>query len=448
MREIQSVLGLNCDFEVNGTDRWASRYCVSDLAVRSIGAVGCALADLLAARGSKRTCLPVVIDQRLASLWFARSIEPVGWSLPPVWDPIAGDYRTKDGWIKLHTNLPHHRAAACKALGVAPDPNAVGAAVAAWNGNDLETAIVEAGGVAAFMRSRAEWNAHPQGMAVASEPLVAWTSPRRIRRMRPPSNAAAPLSGLRVLDLTRVLAGPVATRTLAAFGASVLRIDPPGWSEPNVVPDITLGKACATLDLRDPGSRGVFESLLREADVLVHGYRRDALERLGIGREWRRNIAPDMIEVSLNAYGWSGPWAGRRGFDSLVQMSSGIADAGMMWARAVKPTPLPVQALDHATGYLMAGAVLRALVASEREEPVGDAKLSLARTAELLAGHQQEDAEITNLTCSENDWAGALEQTPWGAARRLKPPLQVGELEMIWNSPACDLGSAKPQWAA
>ncbi|WP_228126858.1 CoA transferase [Candidatus Viadribacter manganicus] len=421
---------------------------MSDLAVHSIGAVGCAIADLIAARNSKQKSQPVVVDQRLASLWFARSIEPVGWSLPPVWDAVAGDYPTKDGWIKLHTNLPHHREAACRVLGVAPERGAVAAAVSACTGNDLETAIVEAGGVAALMRSRAEWQAHAQGMAVASEPLVAWTNPRRIQPRPKQATTGVPLEGLRVLDLTRVLAGPVATRTLAGFGASVLRIDPPGWGEPNVVPDITLGKTCATLDLRDTGPRQIFEGLLREADVLVHGYRPDALERLGIGKEWRRSIAPNLVEVCLDAYGWSGPWAGRRGFDSLVQMSSGIADSGMMWARAIKPTPLPVQALDHATGYLMAAAVLRVLVACERQEPVSDAKLSLARTAELLASHQQEDAEAMDLTFAENDWADSLEQTPWGAARRLKAPLQVGELEMTWRSPACELGSAKPQWAA
>lgn len=448
MREIRSSLGLESDFLTIGTGRWASRYCVSDLAVQTIGAVGSAIADLIAARNSGQKSQPVVVDQRLASLWFARSIDPVGWSLPPVWNAVAGDYRTRDGWIKLHTNLPHHREAACKVLGVAPERDAVAAAVATCAGDDLETAIVEAGGVAALMRSRAEWKAHPQGVAVATEPLVAWTNPRRIHEMPRPATIGAPLEGLRVLDLTRVLAGPVATRTLAGFGASVLRIDPPGWDEPNVVPDITLGKTCATLDLRDTGHRQTFEGLLREAHVLVHGYRPDALDRLGIGRDWRRSIAPNVVEVCLDAYGWSGPWAGRRGFDSLVQMSSGIADTGMMWASALRPTPLPVQALDHATGYLMAAAVLRALVACAREEPVSDARLSLARTADLLAEHQQENAEAVNLTFADNDWADPLEQTPWGAARRLKPPLQVGELKMSWRSPACELGSAKPQWGA
>jgi crotonobetainyl-CoA:carnitine CoA-transferase CaiB-like acyl-CoA transferase len=208
----------------------------------------------------------------------------------------------------------------------------------------------------------------------------------------------------------------------------VLRLDPPGWDEPNVVPDITLGKKCATLDLRDSGSRQIFERLLCQADVLVHGYRPGALEGLKIGSEWRRSIAPNAIEVCLDAYGWSGPWAGRRGFDSLVQMSSGIAHAGMTWAAATKPTPLPVQALDHATGYLMAAAVIRAILACERDEPVADARLSLARTAELLAAHLQEDAATTSLIFADKDWAEDLERTPWGDARRLKSPLQVGEI--------------------
>jgi hypothetical protein len=447
-RDIRSALRLSADLETKGTGRWASRYRVSDLAVQSIGAVGCAIADLLAVRDSKQKSLPVVVDQRLASLWFARSFEPVGWSLPPVWDAIAGDYRTLDGWIKLHTNLPHHRAAACKALGVTPEREAVTAAVAAWTGNDLETAIVEAGGVAAVMRSRDEWARHPHGAAIAGEPLINWTHGRQVQRTRSPAKSEQPLDGLRVLDLTRVLAGPVATRTLAGLGASVLRLDPPGWDEPNVVPDITLGKTCATLDLRDAASRKTFEGLLSDAHVLVHGYRPDALEDLGIGREWRRSTAPHLIEVCLDAYGWSGPWAGRRGFDSLVQMSSGIAHAGMNWAGADKPTPLPVQALDHATGYLMAAAVIRSLAACERGELVFDAKLSLARTAELLAAHQQDDAKMIDLSFEDQDWGDALEQTPWGRARRLAPPLQIGEVTMKWRSPACKLGSAKPHWAA
>jgi hypothetical protein len=134
-----------------------------------------------------------------------------------------------------------------------------------------------------------------------------------------------------------VLADPVASRFLAAYGANVLRIDPPGWEEPGVVPEVTLGKRCARLDLRRAEDRATFEALLSEADILLHGYRPSALDRLGFDSGTRCGLSPGLIAVCLCAYGWSGPWAARRGFDSLVQMSTGIADAGMRWRNADKP---------------------------------------------------------------------------------------------------------------
>lgn len=164
------------------------------------------------------------------------------------------------------------------------------------------------------------------------------------------SDARRPLAGIKVLDFTRVLAGPVATRFLAGLGADVLRIDPPEWDEPGVVPDVILGKRCARLDLHTAEDRRVFEALLARADIVVHGYRPGAMARLGYDEGERRTINPGLVDVSLCAYGWTGPWAGRRGFDSLVQMSIGIAEAGMRWQQAERPVPLPVQALDHATG--------------------------------------------------------------------------------------------------
>nr|WP_252977095.1 CoA transferase [Pseudomonas psychrotolerans] len=150
---------------------------------------------------------------------------------------------------------------------------------------------------------------------------------------------------------------------------------------------MTLGKRCARLDLRRPADRRVFEALLEEADVLVHGYRADALERLGYGAAQRRALQPALIDVSLCAYGWTGPWALRRGYDSLVQLSCGIAAAGRDWQQAQQPVPLPVQALDHATGYLMAAAVIRGITGRLREGRVLSARLSLARTACLLTEH-------------------------------------------------------------
>ncbi|UWQ41991.1 CoA transferase [Leisingera aquaemixtae] len=434
-------------FRLTGTGRWSSAFAVTELANASIAAVGVELAQLIEALNLAPSAPEVTVDQRLASLWFGYSFRPEGWELPSLWDAIAGVYETQDGWIRLHTNLPHHRQAALRVLECAGEPSAVTAAMRHWQADRLESEIVAAGGVAAAMRSRADWLTHPQGRAVAAEPLIQWTSPRTVRlRYRPQATAARPLAGLRVLDLTRVLAGPVSTRTLAGFGADVLRIDPPGWDEPGVITDISLGKRMAALDLTKGEDRLVFETLLADADVLVHGYRPGALDGLGYGADTRRRIAPNAVEVTLDAYGWTGPWADRRGFDSLVQMSAGIADAGRAWAKSDKPAPLPVQALDHATGYLMAAAVLSALAAAARGAEVPTAHLSLARTAELLAGLPK-SADAPDLAPpADSDYAEETEQSGWGPGRRLAPPLRVGAEPIRWILPAARCGSGAACW--
>jgi len=434
-------------YRLTGTGKWRSAFAVTDLANASVAAVGLELSRLIEALNLASQAPEVTVNQRLASLWFSYSFRPEGWELPSLWDSIAGVYQTADGWIRLHTNLPHHRRAALKVLGCAGGREAVAAAVKHWQADSLEGEIVSAGGVAAAMRSRSEWLAHPQGRAAAAEPLIHWAAPRAIRlRERPEATAARPLAGLRVLDLTRVLAGPVSTRTLAGFGAGVLRIDPPGWDEPGVITDISLGKRMAALDLTKGEDRLVFETLLAQADVLVHGYRPGALDGLGYGRETRGLIAPNAVEVTLDAYGWTGPWAARRGFDSLVQMSAGIADAGRIWSETDSPHPLPVQALDHATGYLMAAAVLSALAAAARGETVPAAHLSLARTAELLAGMQRlaDGPEIRKP--ADSDYAPGTENSAWGPGRRLAAALHLDTSPLHWNLPANRCNSAPACW--
>ncbi|MFY0308728.1 CoA transferase [Leisingera sp. D0M16] len=434
-------------YRLTGTGQWRSAFAVTELANASIAAVGLELAQLIEALNLAPSAPEVTVNQRLASLWFSYSFRPDGWELPSLWDAIASVYESQDGWIRLHTNLPHHRRAALRVLGCAGERSAVATAVRQWQADRLESEIVAGGGVAAAMRSRADWLAHPQGRAIAAEPLVQWASPRTVRlRDRPQATAERPLAGLRVLDLTRVLAGPVSTRTLAGFGADVLRIDPPGWDEPGVITDISLGKRMAALDLTKGEDRLVLETLVAKADVLVHGYRPGALDALGYGADSRRQLAPNVVEVTLDAYGWTGPWAARRGFDSLVQMSAGIADAGRAWAKSDRPTPLPVQALDHATGYLMAAAVLSALTAAARREEVPSAYLSLARTAELLAGLAI-TAEGPGLsTPAGSDYAEEIENTGWGPGRRLAPPLRVGSSPIRWNLPAGRCGSNAASW--
>jgi len=429
--------------EISGQGDLPSAFAVTDLAAASVAAAALSVAERIASATARRP--GVIVDRRLASLWFGFSLRPEGWTLPPVWDPIAGDYPAADGWIRLHTNAARHRAAALAALGCAGERDAVAAAVGGWRADELEAAVVARGGCAAAMRGLAAWADHPQGRAVAAEPLVIVDGREAFAAADKPINPARPLAGVRVLDLTRVLAGPVATRFLAAYGADVLRLDPPDWDEPSVAPEVTLGKRCARLDLTDADGRARFLGLLAEADVIVHGYRPGALDALGLGEIERRRARPGLIDISLDAYGWSGPWAGRRGFDSLVQMSAGIAEHGMRHFGRDKPTPLPVQALDHAAGYLLAAAAVRGLTERAASGAGSSRRLSLARVAALLA------SERTGVTTplaavGESDFAPEIESTDWGPARRFKPPAAVEGAPMLWPRPAGRLGAAPPAW--
>ena len=365
--------------------------------------------------------------------------------MPAPWDPVAGDYLTRDGWIRLHTNAPHHRAAAERVLGAQTDRAGMARAVADWTKAELEAAILAEGGCAAEMRGLADWAAHPAGTRRRGGNLW-WRSNRAADRSasRWAPRPGRALAGLRVLDLTRVLAGPVATRFLAGFGADVLRIDPPDWDEPALEPEVTLGKSCARLDLRRDADRATFERLLAGADVLVHGYRPGALDGLGYGAAARQSLAPGLVEVCLDAYGWTGPWAGRRGFDSLVQMSCGIAEAGQDWQQADRPVPLPVQALDHATGYMMAAAVLRLLACRLRDGTGGRARLSLARTAAFLTAAGPAIPDEPLAPEDADDFDAEIEATAWGPARRLRPPVVVAGHPMRWARAAHRLGDDAP----
>ncbi len=421
-----------------------SCFPVSDLAAASLIAAGTGMAARLRLAG--RDPGPFRVDWRRASLWFQGSVTPVGWTLPAAWDAVAGDYATADGWIRLHTNAPHHRAAALKVLGAPADRDAVAARVAQWSADALEQAVVEAGGCAAAMRSRQAWAAHPQGAALAAEPLVWVEEGTEGAGPAAAVEADRPLAGIRVLDLTRVLAGPVATRFLASYGASVRRIDPPDWDEPGVLPDVTPGKHRARLDLKQPEDRARLEQLLAGADILVHGYRPDALDRLGLGAARRQAIRPGLIDVSLSAYGWTGPWAGRRGFDSLVQMSTGIAQAGMDWKGSDRPQPLPVQALDYATGYLLAACALHGLNHRTATGRGSRWRTSLARMAALLTMAPAAAAAPPLTPAGPEDHEPDLEMTGWGPVHRLRPALDMPGARAFWDRPAGPLGTDAPAW--
>ena len=455
---------------VSGEPTLGGAYPVSAFAAQAVGAVGLALQRLAeeSDRSAAVSSVPgtgasdgssaigsVLVDGPLADAWFAAAVRPRQ-PLASPWDAVAGDYRTADGWIRLHTNAPHHREAALRVLGV-PEPAdraAVAEAVATWTGDVLETEVVIAGGCAAVMRSVEQWARHPQGIAVAAEPLVA-VDVGETGRPFPAGVVERPLAGVRVLDLTRVLAGPVATRVLALLGADVLRVDPPSWNEPSVAPDTTLGKRCTHLDADEVEDRAELMALLAEADILVHGYRPGALDSMGLDAATLWRVRPGLVEVQIDAYGYSGPWAARRGFDSLVQMSSGIAHLGMLQAAAEAPVPLPVQALDHATGWFAAAAALRAVARARHTGAGSRSRLSLARTA--LELQSMRDAALAAQpgagTASSFPAAPAPPTLPgrtidtfWGETLVLDPPLSVAGVRIETFVAPRPLGSDEPEW--
>jgi crotonobetainyl-CoA:carnitine CoA-transferase CaiB-like acyl-CoA transferase len=373
------------DIPVTGDDPYfPGRFRVTAAAAAAVGTATLAAANLLRARGTNPG--HVTIDAHHAALAFATERwlrvdgEPVG----ETWAELSGNYRTVDGWVRLHCNYDHHAAAACAALDVPEDKQAVTDAVAGRTKLDVEDRVLAAGGVAAAMRSGAEWRAHPAGLAVRRQPL---TTVARIADAPPLPlpPAARPLQGIRVLDLTHVIAGPVCGRTLAAHGADVLHVGARHLETVHpLVIDTGFGKRTTYLDLREPDDLSQLKALVADADVLVQSFRPGALAARGLGPAELAAIRPGIVVLDLSAYGHEGPWRDRRGFDSLVQLASGIADNGMRMAGATRPVPLPVQALDHATGWLSAAAVITAIDRQRRAGGSWWLRLALARTGAWL----------------------------------------------------------------
>jgi hypothetical protein len=422
-----------------------SPFLVTPAATAAIGAATLAVAELADLPG------PVGLDtvHASAAVRCERYASITGVAPPPMWDAVAGDYPAADGWIRLHTNYAQHRQPALAVLGVAPERDAVAAAVRTWPAERLEAEVVAAGGCAAALHTRDRWCAHDHGRRVGERPLVA------IERLgEAPVEAftpggPAPLAGLRVLDLTRVFAGPVATRFLAAWGADVLRVEAPAFHELELLfVEVGFGKRSCALDLRTEADRGAFEALVAGADVVVHGYRPGALRGLGYPPEVLAALRPGLVVAGLSAYGAAGPWAERRGFDSLVQMSAGIAAEGATTAGADRPVPLPCQLLDHATGYLLALGALRAVQRRAGEGGAWEVTLSLARTAQWLdgLGRDEEGLARAEPALADADRWCLISATPWGDVRHLGPPGTIGEVRPGWRRPPSRPGADPPAW--
>ncbi|MEO3470475.1 CoA transferase [Roseomonas sp. CAU 1739] len=434
---------------LTGTDPvMPSTYAVGTAAVASIAASALAAAAIHRARGGPAQTVSVDMAHALTEFHSERHMHVDGHESHD-WDRIAGLYRCGDGrWIRLHTNHEHHRDVVLRVLGCAYDRDAVAAALQSWQAEAAETAIYDAGGVATMTRSLAEWAAHPQGQAVAALPPLLL---ERIGDAPPtplPPLGARPLEGIRVLDLTKVIAGPVAGRTLAAHGADVLHVSASHLPAlPALAMDTGRGKRTTSLDLRDPAQADTLRMLARGADVFLQGYRPGAIAGRGFGPEALAALKPGIVCVSLSAFGHVGPWSGRRGFDSLVQNANGINDAEREAAGESKPRPLPCQALDHASGYLLAFGAMAALLRRAEQGGSWLVRVSLAGTGEWLKRLGRVEGGLAAPGIA--DAAPYLEDSisGYGRMRAVRHSAVLGATPTAWTLPAMPLGTHPPTWS-
>jgi crotonobetainyl-CoA:carnitine CoA-transferase CaiB-like acyl-CoA transferase len=428
-----------------------SSFRVAAAAQASVAATGLAAAHIWQLRSGQSQDVAVDMRQAVVECRSERYLRVDGKPPPPAWDAIAGIYRTRDQrFVRLHTNFRHHRDAVCKVLGCKPERDEVQAALMQWDGEAFETAAYAGGCVVALMRSHDEWSATPHAKALAELPLI------RIDKIgdaapKPWPAGDRPLAGIRVLDLSRVIAGPVAGRTLAAHGADVLLISGPDLPAiPWLTIDTGRGKLTSFVELRSEQGREVLRGLLAEADIFSQGYRPLAIAGLGFAPEEAAKINPGIVYVTLSAYGHAGPGAGRRGFDSLVQTATGFNHAEGQAAGVDGPKELPAQMLDHATGYFMALGAMMAKARQAREGGSWHVRVSLAQTGQWLwnlgrvaNGFMTEDLKSETVMPLIEEVASGF-----GPLRSVRHSAVLSKTPAFWARPAMPLGSHPAEWPA
>src|SRR5437660_2344512 len=429
---------------------------IGETSAAAVAATGLAAADLWELRTGRRQDVAVDLRQATASLRSGTYLQVNGVKVRGDRNPVMGMYPAKNGrWSYIHANFPNHRAAALNVLGCEENRDAVRQAVAGWDALELEEAIIAAGGAGGMVRSMAEWAQHPQAAAIAALPLLEIVKIGEAPPEQLP-DGDRPLSGIRVLDLTRVLAGPTCARTLAEHGADVLKITAPHIAaRDDQEYDTGHGKLSARLDLRQPQDVATLKDLVREGDVFSQGYRPGTLGNRGLSPEELAAVRPGLVYVSLCAFSHKGPWASRRGFDTVVQNVSGITTRQGELFPGAEPGPqfYPVSAIDYLTGYLMAFGAMVALARRAREGGSWLVRISLAQTGRWLIGRGQvPEAALENVprefTSAELERWTIASDTPAGRLHHLGPVVRLSETPPHWARPSVPLGYHEPVWPA
>ncbi len=429
-------------------------FLIGETSAAALSAVGLAVSDLWDLRTGRRQEIAVDTRQATASLRSGHYMQMDGAPVSSDRNPVMGVYPAMNGrWSYLHCNFPNHRAAALSVLGVEEDREAMARAVAKWDALELEEAIIAANGAGGMVRTMDEWAQHPQGVAVASLPLLEIVKIGDSPSEKLP-DGDRPLSGIRVLDLTRVLAGPTCARTLAEHGADVLKVT--GAHLPSIGHqeyDTGHGKLSTHLDLREPDDLEIMRGLVREADVFSQGYRPGTLAKRGLSPEALAEIRPGIVYVSLSAFSHVGPWASRRGFDTVVQTVSGITNRQGELFIGDSPGPqfYPVSAIDYLTGYLMAFGALVALARRTTEGGSWLVRVSLAQIGRWLVERgQTPETKLHDIpeqfTPEELKRWSMTSDTPMGKLGHLGPVVRLSETPPHWSRTSVPLGYNEPVW--
>ena len=452
LSELLAAVGLAApppgEVTISGRDPiWAAKYPVGEAAAVVLAATGVAVNDLWQQQTGRRQQINADVRRAAASLRAHYFPRLDGRETPRPEPPelaYSNLFRCRDGrWIQLHGGFPHLGEGTSKVIGSEHTPESIAAAVARWDAQPLEDALAEARMCGVMARSGAEWRATPQGQALLPLPPV---SVQKIGEGEPQPlpPGPRPLAGVKVLDLTRVLAGPVSARTLAEHGADVLHIT--SSRLPSVPPYVLAtnpGKRSAYLDLDAPDDADQLFSLVADADVFVQGYRAGALERRGFGVEELARRHPGLIYVSVNCYGPVGPWRERPGWEQLAQTATGLA---IGQGSPERPVHMPAQACDYTTGYLTALGVLIALGRRACEGGSYHVQASLCQTGMWLERLGQRCDPSAAVGLGDPSDLYIHQDTEMGRLSQFAPALDLSETPARWERPAAPLGSHPATW--
>ena len=438
-----------------------TRLRVAAAAAAALGLGGAAVAEILRLRGGPRQDLSIDLAAAAASLVSFALLRLDGKAVPRPSEnnPTVAFYRGRGGrWIHLHGGFPHLARGTLRLLNAEDNAESIADAVAKWDAFALEDALAHLGLCGAVARSEEEWRESPQGMTLTATPPIVLRRIADAPRLELPADGD-PLAGVRVLDLTRVLAGPTAGRTLASYGADVLAVRAERLPTVDVFDlDTGLGKRSTFLDLAKPADAERLRALAREAHVFVESYRPGALARLGFTPDALAHLAPGIVHVAVSCYGHGGPWAHRRGWEQLAQTATGVAleQGAFMAARAgrkgeVRPQLIPAAACDYVTGYLAAAGAAAALLRRMREGGSWAVEVSLAATAMWLQSLGRVPADEVPESWSPLAGLDAVVtscQTGRGRLDYLGPVMRMSESQPAWRRPPPVAGADEARWLA